>query len=627
MPALESMRYLGICVLLLGLLTPVFAADRAAHQTETVARALDLPGVLAYDWSPDRQTLVYVTREGIWKVRGPDFDRPERLVRKGKCMGAGLETPQIRWSPDGKKFVFLDSRPVDEWTGVWVANADGSNVRELLPGWDFSYNSMRGLRLSEWASANELSLFFRCGPGCRALGLVSMKAGQRPICLGENRTGAASNIMAPEYSWSPSRRWVVAERNDGELGLLDVHAAKVGSPVREIEDHRFLLPACGVPSLNSRVPDEDEIVNHFTSWSSNESRGLVTKWPCFKAPVQESSPQLTLWHIKQQRTQSLVVNAGWGAWSPDGKKVAFVVFGAPQFDRHRRIVGTNFQVGQPFQLSVAVMDIITRRVSVVIPLGISAMGILYADTLDRLLPVWSPTGTHLLLTDGREQKFIVRIDGSEQQKLTPSGEGTTTRWSPDGRRVTIHVPRPDPEPDCSQKPVDTFVPPIGKEDMAVSDDEMTKRYFMQRLLTEPELPESLPRYVTFLEAIVGWRTSQEKTEQQRQYFCQGLSEVLESSTWRTRTIPATIAEKYQQRCFKQHASEPPIDTKAAEDFRNAWIARALSRPRGPGVFVPSQATEAARQRETAVQENKEEKTRPILPSLYLVEVGSKTKAP
>jgi len=447
-----TIRYVGVWGLLLSVQTPGFAADQPIHQTEAKAKALNLPGVLAYDWSPDGQTLVYVTREGIWKVYGPNFERPERLIRKGKCMGGGLETPQIRWLPDGQRFVFLDSRPVDEWTGVWIANADGSKVRELLPGWDFSYNSMRGLRLSESVSADEISLFFRCGPGCLTLGLVSTKAGQRPLRLGENLTGAKMNIMAPRYVWSPSRRWVVAERNDGELGLLDVNTVKAGQMVREAEDHRFLLPACGVPSLNSRVPDKDEIVNHFNSWSRDESRGLMTKWPCVTAPVQESSPQLALWHIKQQRSQPLVVNAGWGTWSPNGKNVAFVVFGVPRFDRHRRIVGTNFQVGQPFQLSVAVMDIATRRVSVVIPLGIAAMGILYADTLDRLLPVWSPTGTHLLLTDGREQKFIVRVDGSERQKLTPSGEGSATRWSPEGRWIMIHVPRPDPEPDCSQKP-------------------------------------------------------------------------------------------------------------------------------------------------------------------------------
>lgn len=622
----ENLRYLSAGVLLSCLLTPVLAADRPTPATTAQAKPLAVTGVLAYDWSPDGQSLVYVTREGVWQVHGLNFDRPEQLIRKGKCMGGANEAPEIRWLPDGQKFVFLDSRPVDGWSSSWVAQADGSHVTELLPGWDFSYNSMRPLTLTEWVNNEALSVFFSCGPGCSPLGLVSTRAGQRPLLLGENFIGAPANVLSPQYSWSPSRRLVVSELNNGELGLLDVDAAQAGHPAREAEDYRFLLPACGMPPSNTPPIGGYEIIHHFNSWSPDETQGLVTMWRCGEAPIQQSPSQLSVWNIRQKRTQPLVANAGWGAWSPDGQKVAFVVFGVPQFDRQHCIVGTDFQVGQPFQLSAAVMDMATRRVSAVIPLGTSSMKELYPSALDQLLPVWSPTGTHLLLTDARKQKRIVRADGSERQRLTPSGEGTTTRWSPEGRWVMIHVLPQGPPPDCSQNPVETLLPPIGKEDLAVADAEMIKRYFVQRLLTEPELPESLPRYVLFLETLAPPGSSTENPEQHD--FCQGLSQVLESPTWRTRAIPATIADKYEHRCSKQHAREssPAPSSPETAEGPAAVPGRIVPGPKRPGVFLAPGTHEATRKKEAASQATRQEQKPVELPSLYLVEVGSDSKA-
>jgi len=164
--------------------------------------------------------------------------------------------------------------------------------------------------------------------------------------------------------------------------------------------------------------------------------------------------------------------------------------------------------------------------------------------------------------------------------------------------------------------------------MALTNDEMTKRYFVRRLLTEPELPDSLPRYVTFLESLSPSGSDKDKVEWQRQYFCQGLSSVLESTEWRTRTIPATIAEKYQQRCFKSHPSESspaPTSTESATSPASP-LARILTSPRRPRVFIPSRKTEAAQQEEDTLQAKREEKMPPVLPSLYLVEVGSERKS-
>lgn len=93
------------------------------------------------DWSPDGQKLAFAgasesdreygcTQIWIWEVDGPAASGIDRT-------GCAAWYPD--WSPDGKQIVFSSSRGWNTLDiGIYVANADGSDIRRLTPIWEGS---------------------------------------------------------------------------------------------------------------------------------------------------------------------------------------------------------------------------------------------------------------------------------------------------------------------------------------------------------------------------------------------------------------------------------------------------------------------------------------------------------
>ncbi len=86
-------------------------------------------------WSPDGEQIVYATASGELCVMRPDGSNASRLASVGGNIGS------VAWSPDGHILRF--SRD-----GVlWQISPDGSNLRQVLPGWGKSPRQWSG----EWA--------------------------------------------------------------------------------------------------------------------------------------------------------------------------------------------------------------------------------------------------------------------------------------------------------------------------------------------------------------------------------------------------------------------------------------------------------------------------------------------
>jgi Tol biopolymer transport system component len=69
-------------------------------------------------WSPKGDQILFIHRRGIWSV-SPLGGTPRRLIEQGWSP---------RFSADGERIVFEDPSP---GSGIWIANADGSQRRQI----------------------------------------------------------------------------------------------------------------------------------------------------------------------------------------------------------------------------------------------------------------------------------------------------------------------------------------------------------------------------------------------------------------------------------------------------------------------------------------------------------------
>jgi Tol biopolymer transport system component len=162
-------------------------------------RVLSLRGVGPV-WSPDGRELAYSTDRGIY-VANSDGSNPRQLVSSdlpssGETMGGPV------WSPDGKRIAFLRGHCYDAPFQLHVANADGSGIRALAP-YDPDLGSFAPQEWSaSWSpdgSRVASETLFLTGPGHRTIGIANVDGSG-------GRTVATSIQSARTPDWSPDGR-------------------------------------------------------------------------------------------------------------------------------------------------------------------------------------------------------------------------------------------------------------------------------------------------------------------------------------------------------------------------------------------------------------------------------------
>lgn len=592
---------------------PLFAQAQDGSHLAPGVKVLTTLKSLTAAWSPDGARLAYMTHDGIWVVEAPDFQQAKRLIRKGQGGGGSYPLPQLMWSPDGQKLAFMDSRPGDGWSTIWVADADGSHVRDLLPpGAPFGSPGSRSVEINAWLNNREIAFTHGCGTECADLYTVDVENGTyQALYTGGGIDGG--------YYWAPTKDRAIVELHLGGLGLVE---GKSRRPFRS--DVVFSSPVETGPVLVGCTSGEEGLKGEWyrvNDWSPDGKQVLYTGQNCEDVPLVNSGSHLYLWTLESGRQQTLLSNAGWASWSPDGSQIAFLLFGKPRYDQSKRIIGTDFTADKPVRVYLGIMEATSRAVHILVPLDSEPVE---REKVSPLRPLWSPTGRHLIAWNTQGNLFLLRADGSGRRPLTQMTQlefycdATCTLWSPDGKRLAVW-PKGRYLTSDEDQGLKRFFPPVGKEDAALTDAEVIERYFHRALALGPD---ALPTYPWFLTEYAEALRKMGKAEAAEEHYRKTIEQVRRSEQWR-----GTGVEVYAENSYVAFLCQQGREKEAAEFIASAPLLqrnREISRRGfGPQAAKTSPCGEG---RGGRVQSGLEQPTAETpsasqqFPLLYLIEV-------
>jgi eukaryotic-like serine/threonine-protein kinase len=287
----------------------------------------------------------------------------------------------LQFSPDGTRFRFNVFNSVSSNKTIWEANADGSSVHPLLPGWNNPPNECCG----SWTPDGRYYVF-------QAL-----------------RDGASNIWVLPEHS-SPLRKV------SNQPLQLTTGPLSFGAPVPSKDGKKLFVIGA---QLRAELVRYDFKSGEFVPYLGGISAGELDfsrdgKWVAYV-----SYPDDTLWRSRLDGSERLQLTyppqrTALPHWSPDGKTIAFSA-AAP---------------GKPW------------KVFVIFPDRGSPEPITPAESLETD-PTWSPDGATLAFSSNdslHPQNMFVQLFDLKSRQLSriPSSEPVFgPRWSPDGRSIAV----------------------------------------------------------------------------------------------------------------------------------------------------------------------------------------------
>ncbi|HKS97709.1 MAG TPA: protein kinase, partial [Terriglobia bacterium] len=338
-----------------------------------------LDGAIGHDasWSHDGQKLAYAKDNDLYLAKADGSD-PRKLV--------SLSGPAdyLAWSPADRRIRFTIERGVSPPASLWEVRADGTGLRQLLPGWNNSPDECCGA----WTPDGKYYLFQATRQGrIQVWGIrekVSFweKVNPEPVQV----TTGPMNILSPLPSRDGKKLFVLGAQRKGQLVRYD---AKSGE---------------WQPYLSG-------------IWAEQLRFSSDGQWVVYIA-----DPESTLWRAKTDGTERLQLTyppslAGVPSWSPDGKQIAY----AAQ------------QPGKPWKLQLASVE--TGEIK---PLE--------AAGENQLDPNWSPDGSKLVFGGDDapgDEIHLFDLKTRQTSSLPGSKNLFSPRWSPDGKYIVALTPDPE----------------------------------------------------------------------------------------------------------------------------------------------------------------------------------------
>ncbi len=370
-------------------------------------------------WSPKSQALAYTSKEGVLVVRAPDFI-PVRIA------AATGSTPL--WSPDGRFVAFAGGRKEGDLSvgTLWLASADGSAVRDLLPGDKAKLSVSTAKLLVDRVDERTLSFTEHMGSGTDALATVDLVSGEVKF-IAAHPQAEFPKVGGTFYAWSPDKKLVA----DGDWGR--------GLPTTTLLD---LSRRTATPLDSGQAGQRFQ---QFRSWAPDGKSFVYAQWAAQgeKAwPVVDQAPDLYLWDVARGKGEVLVPRAYQARWSPEGKRIAFLLLGRYSTDGQGRITSTDFQPGQPSELYLGIHDVAAQKPTTLIRVARSLKFDNPSEAIrwfETRAPVWSPGGASLAYWDEARDLWVVAADGSVRRQVTKGVAVQAVSWSADGKLLALQL--------------------------------------------------------------------------------------------------------------------------------------------------------------------------------------------
>ena len=351
-------------------------------------------------WSPNSRHIAFISNSDIY-VTDTDGIKFIKLIQDavGGFYGSGAPA----WSPDGRRIAFVSRR--DGNRNIYVMDADGIDLTN-----DGIYFTNPNLNLTQHAASDWDPAW---SPDGRRIAFMSDRDGNTGIYVmdddGTNLTKLTQHDASDwDPAWSPDgRRIAFRSDRDGNYGIyvmdddgtnltkLTQHEVWAGwsrAPAWSPDGRRIAFAGSRDDNIDIYVVDDDG-----TNLTKLTDLTKITR-------SEDSHRPLSWWPSRL-------------AWSPDGRRIAFVLQ-----DRY----GVS-------NTEIYVMD----------DDGTNLTKLIQQDASDWN-PAWSPDGRRIAFVsnrDGNTEIYVMDDDGTNLTKLTQQDGDYRywggLAWSPDGRRIAF----------------------------------------------------------------------------------------------------------------------------------------------------------------------------------------------
>jgi Tol biopolymer transport system component len=410
---------------------------------------------VSLDVSPDGRTIVFELLGDLYTM--PITGGAATLITSGPSFDS-----QPRYSPDGKRIVFLSDRSGAEQ--VWTCDADGGHATELTTGgshlfasptWTPDGDYVVASRTSILGSIYELWLYHKDGGS----GTAMIKSGQKGGLFG----GQGWNTLGAAFGPDPRYVWIARHRNgfgydlkfplwqvaiyDRQTGKVFVQTDLYGSAMRPVPspDGKWLVYATrydtetGLRLRNLATGDETWLVYPVTR-DDQESRFTRDLEPG-SAFTPDSKSLITSYGGKIWR---VAIPSGEATAIPFTAHVEQQLGPLVHFQHHVDTGAVQLRQIRNTRLSPDGGRIVfsARDKLYVMDLPDGSPRRLTDDTVHEQTPAWSPDGQWIAYVTWSSASggalMKVRADGRGRTRIAPDPAFYDAPvWSPDGQRIVV----------------------------------------------------------------------------------------------------------------------------------------------------------------------------------------------